>query len=389
MAKIRVFVFLSTLLIVGLVGVYVSYYARGYRLNFQALTRGKIRFEPNGILSIKSEPDGASVFINGEFKTATPASIPLSPGTYDVEVKRNGFFSWYKRLTIEKEIVTSASVSLFKNAPSLSPITFSGAQNPVISDAGTKIGYSDSTGLWVMDTFSLPLGFTNQPKKITDGDVTLGSFIFSPDERQILLTISDGIFLLDTGSFTPQSQRVNVASKKDSILKDWQKEKSAKDQSLVKTVPADLADILERKTSSFVFSPDDSMVLYTASSSGTLPENLIASLPGASTQKQEREIKTGQTYIYDIKEDRNFLITDQKLTNLLALRWMPDSRHLLLASSSQIVIMDYDGTNRQIVYSGSYSAPFAFPYINATKLLILTNLGAANAPANLYALTIK
>ena len=137
MAKIRVFLFLLTIIVVGLFGFYMSYYARGYRLNLKTL-----KFEPNGILVIKSEPDGARVYINGSFKTATNASISLSPGVYDVEVKRDGYFKWYKRLTIEKEIVTSASVSLFRNVPSLSPLTFSGAQNPIISDDGTKIAFT-------------------------------------------------------------------------------------------------------------------------------------------------------------------------------------------------------------------------------------------------------
>ena len=128
--------------------------------------------------------------------------------------------------------------------------------------------------------------------------------------------------------------------------------------------------------------------------------NLIKQLPGASTQKQERHVQIDHTYVYDIKEDRNFLVTDQEVmldsqqstvsTSLgNALRWMSTSRHLLLAQSGQIIIMDYDGTNRQVVYSGSYVAPSAFPFSNTTKLLILTNLGSPSGSANLYTLTVK
>ena len=96
MAKIRLIAFLIGILIVGTVGTFVSYYARGYKFNPKTLS-----FLPNGILVIKSEPDGASVLINGELKTATNATISLSPGVYDVEVKKDGYFSWYKRLAIE------------------------------------------------------------------------------------------------------------------------------------------------------------------------------------------------------------------------------------------------------------------------------------------------
>jgi hypothetical protein len=390
MARIRLLVFIVGILIVGSVGVFASYYARGYKFDFKTL-----KFQPNGILVIKSEPDGASVYIDGNLKTATNATISLSPGVYDVEVKKDGYFSWYKRLTIDKEIVTQASISLFRNVPSLSPITFSSAENPIISENGSKIAYTalpatgvtdDKIGLWTIDTLSLPLGFSNGPKRITDGDLTNAIYSFSPDGRQIMLTTSNGISVLDTGSFTPQNQRVNVASQKDTILTEWKKEKSIEDTNLIKSLPPELNDILTRKTSSFIFSPDQNMILYTASASGTLPDNLISPLPGSSTQKQERNIQEGHTYVYDIKEDRNFFITDQSEP---ILRWMSTSRHLLLATPGQIIIMDYDGTNREIVYSGSYVGTYAFPFNNTTKLLILTNLGAGSASPNLYTLTIK
>jgi len=403
MTKIRVFLFLLTILVVATFGIFISYYARGYRLDFSTL-----RFQPNGILVIKSEPDGASVYINGDLKTATNATIPLSPGTYDISVKKDGYLSWYKRLEIDKEVVTQASISLFRNVPSLSPITFSGAQNPIVSNDGTRIAFEvpfsadtavDKAGLWTIDTFNLPLGFLNDPKRITDGDLSNSTYVFSPDGRQILLTTSNGIFLLDSGSFTPQSQRVNVAARKATILTQWQTEKKSKDDSLVRNLPTELNDILTRRSASFIFSPDEQMILYSASAAGTLPDNLIKPIPGASTQAQERQLTQGHTYVYDTKEDRNFLISDQfvSLTNQPinqstaqpALRWMPSSRQLLFAQEGQVVIMDYDGTNRQVVYSGSYIAPFAFPFSNATKLLILTNLGGTSSSPNLYSLTVK
>lgn len=405
MTKIRVFVFLLTIIIVGGVGLFVSYYARGYRLDFKTL-----KFQPNGILVIQSEPTGASVYVDGELKTATNTTISLSPGTYDIEVRKDGYLSWYKRLTIEKEIVTQATVSLFKNAPSLTPVTFSGAINPISSDDETKIAFSilpgkdispDKVGLWTMDTFTLPLGFTNDPKRITDGDMTNASYMFSPDGRQILLTTSNGVNLLDSGSFTSQTNRTNISSTKATTVAEWTKDRETKNESLIQNLPPALSDILNRKVSNLAFSPDGNMLIYTASASANLPSGLIPPLPGASTQKEERDIQTGHTYTYDIKEDRNFLISDSPVmidgqipatgsaALLPALRWMPSSRHLLLAVPGQIIIMDYDGTNREVVYSGSYAAPYAFPFSNATKLLILTNLGAGTITPNLYTLTVK
>lgn len=400
MTKIRVLFFLITLIVVGSLGVFATYYARGYKFNVKTLT-----FLPNGILVLKSEPDGASVYINGELKAATNANISLPPETYDVEVKKDGYLSWYKRLTIEKEVVTQAMVSLFKTVPSLSPVTYSGAVNPIISEDGSKIVYSvlpsknlssDKIGLWALDTYSLPLGFGAGPKRIADGDMTNAEYLFSPDGRQLLLTVSNGIFLIDTGSFTAQNQRVNVASQKAKIVADWNKQKNTANQNLTQSLPPEISDLLARKTSSFVFSPDDNMVIYTASGSATLSERLIKPLPGASTQAQDRNVSAGKTYVYDIKEDRNFLITDTPVTinntdnpKETALRWMSSSRHLLMAGPGQITIMDYDGTNRQTVYSGSYVMPSAFPFSNTSKILVLTNLGSSDSATNLYTLSVK
>lgn len=400
MTKIRIVFFTITLIIVGVLGIFATYYARGYRFNLKTL-----KFQPNGILVLKSEPDGASVYINGELKAATNANISIAPGTYDVEVKKDGYLTWSKRLTIEKEIVTQATVSLFKNAPSLTPTTLSGAANVVMSKDGSKIIYSvlpskkldeDKVGLWILDTFSLPLGFNSDPKRIADGDMTDATYEFSPDTRQILLTISDAVFLIDTGSFTSQNRMVNVASTKDDILAEWKETEKSNDEALIKNLPAPLNDILARKTYAFIFSPDDNMVAYTASDSATLPENLIKQLPGASTQTQHRNIEAGATYVYDIKEDRNFLISQDPVTidnndepETPALRWMSTGRHLLWAGDNQAIIMDYDGTNRQVVYSGSYVKPDVFPFSNTTRLLILTNLGSVDSAPNLYSLTVK
>jgi len=400
MTKIRVVLLIITIIVVGCAGIFATYYARGYRFNLKTF-----KFQPNGILVLKSEPDGASVFINGELKTATNANLSITPGVYDVEVKKEGYLSWYKRLKVDKEVVTQAGISLFKSVPSLSPATVWGAENAIMSEDGSKIVYSvlpskgltdDKVGLWALDTYSLPLGFSTGPKRVTDGDMTGAKYVFSPDGRQLLLTVSNGIFMIDTGSFTSQNQRVNVASRKAQILAEWKIAKDKTNQSLIKNLPVELIDILSRKSSVFVFSPDNNLITYTASGSATLPENLIKPLPGASTQTQVRNVTPGYTYVYDIKEDRNFLISDRPVTinnsdssDIPALRWMSSSRHLLWAETNQVVIMDYDGTNRQVIYSGSFAVPSAFPYSNTSKLLILTNLGSTDSTPNLYILTVK
>lgn len=391
MTKIRLLIFGLTILVISIAGYLVILAARGYRIDFKTF-----KLTPSGILVIKSEPTGAQIFINANFRGATDTNLSLSPGAYDVSVKKDGFLTWNKRLTIEKEVVTQADLSLFKATPALSPLTFTGIAPPVASNDFAKLAFAvlpetgvetDKIGLWIMETASLPLGFNRDPKRITDGDLTGAVWQFSPSNREILLETSSGVFLLEANSFTSQAQRVNIASQKTALLASWKKEQNNKSEAQMRNLPAEMQDILKRKSSSFAFSPDETKVLYTASASGILADNLIPPLPGSSTQTQERTINLDHTYVYDIKEDRNFLINEafqpeQKIF------WLLNSKNLVLAEKDKITILDYDATNRQIVYSGSYVAPFAFPFLNSSKLLILTSLGSLSSP-NLYSLNLK
>ncbi len=221
MTKLRVFVLFSTLAIVGFIGYFVALIARGYQFDIDTFT-----FLANGIMVAKSDPDGASIYINGDLKGATNTNVKLSPNSYDVEIKKEGFITWKKRLTIKKEEVTQITAQLFKSAPSFSPVTFDGAINPVVSSDFSKIAYMNNNGLWIMSVSSLPIGFPNEPKKIADkltGDVT---YKFSPNNRELLLETKTSAYLISTNEFTAQENLVNVAAQKETILKNWKTEKS-------------------------------------------------------------------------------------------------------------------------------------------------------------------
>ena len=133
MLKVRLLIFLTTIAVVLGFTTVIFMYAQGYRVNPNTL-----EVSPNGLLVIKSYPDSSQVYINGELKTATNATVPLPPGTYDVSVQKEGYHNWSKRLDIDKEVVTEATAHLFKIAPSLSAITFSGVENPVPSSDFSK-----------------------------------------------------------------------------------------------------------------------------------------------------------------------------------------------------------------------------------------------------------
>lgn len=389
MTKARLFILATTFLIVGTVGVVVTLFARGYRLSLQDDT---ISLSPSGLLVANSDPTGAQVFINGELKTATDNTISIPPGTYDISIKKEGFLEWKKRLTIEKETVSQIDAYLVSTAPSLTAFTISGALNPQFSPDFGKIAYvvpangdSQKAGLWIIETVNLPLGFNREARRITDGDVAQGSWKWSPDGREILLTTSRGVFLLNTSEFTPQAQLVNIASQKEIIEAEWEEEEMKRLSSQLSKIDSEIRKVFERYSTDIAFSPDGNRLVYTATAEANIPQDIVKQLPGASTQQQERNIEPERTYIYDIKEDRNFVVAEAGERVL----WLPNSLNIIIPREDGILIKDYDGTNEQKVYAGSYVYPHAFPSTNAGRILILTNLGNNEATPNLYWLSLK
>ena len=388
MPKVRILIFLVTIGIVASLALFASYYARCYKLNLKTF-----KFTPNGILVVNSEPNGAQIYLNNQLKTATSATLSVAPGAYTIQIKKDGFLTWEKQMEVQKEVVTQIDAVLFPAAPSLSALTFSGVASPVVSPSTTKIAYAvpgtkdtiEKTGLWITEVATFPIGFNREPKRITDGDLTNATWVWSPDEREILLTIDKLTYLLDTSEFTPQIERLNVSNQLDLIHARWKEIENKKLSAQLTNLPDELESIFSKNADTIIFSPDEYKILYTASESASLPVGLIKELPGASTQTQTRAIKPGMKYVYDIKEDRNFEIaTKDDITY-----WLPTSRHLIIPQKDKIVIVEYDGTNKQTVYSGSYIYPHAYPYSNAGKMLILTNLGATDSLPNLYSLNLK
>ncbi len=395
MTKIRLLIFCSTIIVVLVASVVAAMYANGYRFD-----REKGTFDPNGLLVINSEPNGAQVFVDNVLKTATNATIPLAPGSYEVRLKKDGYLLWSKKVGMQKEEVTQINAYLFPIAPSLSAISFAGSKNPIISPDLTKIAYlvplssdaeakntqtDEKSGLWVLETANLPLGFNREPRKITDGDTKDWNFTWSPDSREIMAETKKATYELDAGQFTSQLARVDIKAQQAKILDNWSLLKKERLAAQLAKLPTKLKDVFEKSTSDITFSPDEEKILYTATASAVVTEGLVPPLPGSSTQTQERNIRPNKKYVYDVKEDRNFTVADDKQITY----WMPTSAHLMLPQKDKVIIEDYDGTNKQSVYTGSYVYPYAFPTGSPSRFLILTNFGADSALTNLYSVSLK
>jgi hypothetical protein len=51
-------------------------------------------------LDITSTPSGAEIEIDGKFVGGTPSSLSIVPGDYDIVVKKAGFSSWEKKISV-------------------------------------------------------------------------------------------------------------------------------------------------------------------------------------------------------------------------------------------------------------------------------------------------
>jgi hypothetical protein len=394
MVKYRIFVFLLSVFVLVFAGGFAILYARGYR--FGLGDEKQITLSPKGILVANSDPNGAQVYVNGELSTATNNTVFLAPNEYDVEVKKEGFLTWKKHIKIDKETVTQIDAYLIPSAPSLSALTFSGVFNVTLSNDYSKIAYGvppsddksidDKAGLYVLETVNLPLGFNRDPKRITDGDLTKATWEWSPEGREILLTTEFGTkYLLDTAQFTAASERVAIKQTElDTLYEQWDELKNKRLESQISQVDDPIETILSEHMKDIKFSPDENRILYEASGSASLPTDAVEQLPGSSTQDQARDIEDGNKYVYDIKEDRNFKVGEKDES----LAWIPNSLNLLLPKPDKIIVLDYDGTNRQTVFSGNYEYPYAFPSTSAGRILVLTNFGGQEYP-NLYWLSLR
>lgn len=381
--------FVGILAGISLMALLIIKIASGYRPDLSQRT-----FRPTGLLVATSIPDGASVYIDGKLKTATDNTLNLPPGEYEVEIKKDGFFSWKKKITLKTEVVTKADALLFSTYPDLKALTFTGATNPVFSPDEQKVAFAVATasatkrGVWILDLVDRPLGLNSQPRQILQNapkgkDFSTASYEWSPDTKQLLLTLGKESYLLDTNRINPVAELTDVSLGLTTLKKRWQEEEEVKQEAKTARLPEKLTLVLKNNVKNLKFSPDETKIMYTATASATIPEKIIPPLPGSNTQKESRNIEPGKIYIYDLKEDKNFFISDAA-----PISWYPTSKHIFIVQNNKISISDYDSTNRLDIYTGPFENSFAFPFPAGNRILVLTSIGK-DAPPNLYAVTFR
>lgn len=387
--------------------VLVIAYGRGFRFN-----AGQKSLTSHGILSASSYPDKASILVNGKLTSATNASLTLEPGWYTIKIDKEGYLPWEREINIRGEVVSQVDALLIPKNPSLKALTVTGVTNPALSPSGLKIVYlvpksttefqgPSKTGVWLMELKTTPLGGIIEPKPLyltaSPLDWTNAGLAWSQDEKQIMLTFftlkkdlknTTLVYLLSSENLN--SLPLDVTNSYQEVLKSWEYQQNINQQISSSILPQDIKQILSTSSARLVFSADDSKLLYTATGSGYLKEVIMPPLIGSNTTAQTRKIEKDNSYVYDLKEDKNFLlIANKKLSSLNSIHWYTDSKHILTIENKSIYITDYDGTNKKIVYAGPFDENFIIPWPAGNKVLILTNFNSPKDIPNLYEIDLR
>lgn len=391
-----IIIFLVTSFIVSFTYI-ISIIARGYRFSL----KGGFILNPTGIISAISRPKGASVYIDNKLITATDDTINLSPGVYTLKINKDGFLPWQKTITIKPETVYQADIQLFSSVPDLKPLTLTGAINPTANIENTKIVYAVASasatkdnGLYLIESNGLPVslvrGISHQLIANTPTiDWSQFNFIFSPNSREILATnpTTKINYLLSLDSPINTQKISDVTSNLSTIKKDWLTQTSLLIKNKLESLPKEIRPFISTDSAKNIqLSNNEDKILYLTQVDGEIKPNLITPPPAQSTQFQSRMVKKGNYYVYDIKDDTNFLIgSKDSLSNP---SWLPNSNNIIFVKNQDLKVIDYDGTNEQTIFTSNFDTNCVYPWIDGSKIVILTSL-YPSAPQNLYTISIK
>lgn len=424
-------------LIVGLIFLLVLIaviaYARGYRFNIKEGT-----VTSTGIISVNSSPQPATVYVNGALKGATDINMTLPYGQYTVEVKKEGYTDWKKNVSLKGETVMSLNAHLYSKNPSLTPLTNLGISKAIPLGNTEKVILISQTGDPKKDGFYM---FESTKRTITifppltlimlksllppEIDLSSVEFDFDPDYSQAVATFtledeSSVSYLIELNKQT--LELIDVTASKENIVNTWNEDINDEMIKIAETLPKAMRPIALDAFEIVSLSPDEKRLMYVAKKNVELPLVISPPLIGANQSKEERSLKKGSLYIYDKKEDKNFKVPVEIDTELLKdipiptampatdsattiiphvstpqitreiqkhVLWFPTSDYIAVKEKNQIILMEYDGGNKQAVYAGPFSPEF-FAVSPDWNLVVIINLNPNNnLYGDLYAVGIK
>lgn len=404
MRKKTVFTTILVLLFIGLGTFLAILYGKGYRLNLGG--DGNKIIAGTGLLVLTSTPDGARVYLDDNLTTATNDTLNLPPGEYDVRIEKDGYYPWKKHVVLKKEAVTKTDALLFPAAPKLEAATLLGAEDPLVNNDGSLLAYKVSSssaqnnGIYVINLTNRPLiPLGNTSRQIASDRIdnfSKATLEFSPDGQQVLASIpptstasgAPKLYLLQTNGLNQNPQ--NVTATISQIRSQWELEEKELEQKFIGSIPRKARAFVSANFVNPKLSPESDKIVYTASTSATMPIFITPALPTTNSTPENRQLEAGNVYVYQIKEDKNYLLySPQEGETAPNFIWYPSSSHLVFIKDKRISAIEYDGQNLTTLYSGPFSSNFVYPWPDGSGIIIRTNLNDETIPANLYTVGLK
>jgi len=363
-------------------------YAGGYRLKKDE-DKSTVVLKSTGLASVKSIPQGASVYINGVLATATNNTISgIEPGKHTIKVVKNGYAPWSKEIEIFPELATDITAVLISQSPRLEPLTNTGASKPTLSPTLTKLAFSSSDaeapGIWVVSLTEGTLNLFRSSPSVVLKDTSITNYSkskqleWSPDEKYLLIQLeNDRYQLFDVANKTVES--VIAQKQLDDLRTEWETTALTKKKAFIEKldIPQELQDPAVSKDS--IWAPDGKKFLYKMITGDTTDYRVYNS---------EKPLPVGE------KVDAS-VFTTKTVDAQPKITWYSDSFHLILTEGDidtnkqgTIYIIRIDGTNKTEIYNNTLYSDQVFSTPGGDKLVVLTSFKSSDQ-TDLYTIGIR
>jgi len=383
--------YVKILILIILLGstVLLYFFLSGWRPNFNFSNKielSEIKVKQTGMISAKSQPEGANVYLDGKLVTATNNTISgVDLGKHKLKITKNGYVTWEKEIEVFPELVTDITAMLISQTPRIEPLTNTGARKPTLSYSLEKLAYfskdPEAPGVWIVSFKDQGLSFFANSAKNAVKDTNFVKYsdgkniTWSPDEDELLIETGDSKFYLvnlNTNNVAPVS---NPNETKDT----WNKKIQKKRLDFISKIeiPEDRVKIASAEDT--IWSPDNKKFIYKKLENNKYKYfiyNMETPLPvgeKVETQVFETEVKAQQP----------------KIT------WYSDSFHIILVEEyeekthrGKISIVRIDGTNKVEIYNNNLFSNDVYTTVNGDKLVILTTFKSGDQ-TDLYTLGIR